>query len=163
MAHTALTLWQVRAVCTQREPTGRVIIVIVAENEEKEDKREESRERERRKRTTEERKKKGRERRRGRERGPPCVGSKRLRVYWQNARQTRTHSCAHVLMDCISHMEMDTENTMYDVPALTMPSGVTLRYSSSRKKSPIHTPPSNMSLTMSLTLEPCVGASLKGV
>ena len=46
------TLSQVRAVCTRREPTGRVIIVIVAEREdrrekeEREDKREESRERE---------------------------------------------------------------------------------------------------------------------
>ena len=62
-----LTLWQVRAVCTQREPTGRVIIVIVAEKEEREDKREESRERERENRegrTTEERKKKGREKER---------------------------------------------------------------------------------------------------
>ena len=37
------TLSQVRAVCIQREPTGRVIIVIVAERE---DKREESRGRE---------------------------------------------------------------------------------------------------------------------
>ena len=35
----APTLSQVRAVCTQREPTGRVIIVIVAEREEREDKR----------------------------------------------------------------------------------------------------------------------------
>ena len=49
------TLSQVRAVCTQREPNGRVIIVIVAERndkregeerEEREDKREETRERE---------------------------------------------------------------------------------------------------------------------
>ena len=30
-----LTLWQVRAVCTQREPTGRVIIVIVTEKRKK--------------------------------------------------------------------------------------------------------------------------------
>ena len=30
------TLSQVRAVCTQREPTGRVIIVIVTEREEQE-------------------------------------------------------------------------------------------------------------------------------
>ena len=34
-----LTLRQVRAVCTQREPTGRVIIVIVAEREDKREKR----------------------------------------------------------------------------------------------------------------------------
>ena len=34
-----LTLWPVRAVCTQREPTGRVIIVIVTERREREDKR----------------------------------------------------------------------------------------------------------------------------
>ena len=51
-----LTLWQVGAVCTEREPTGRVLIVIVAEKEEREDKREESREREREK----ERRKNGR-------------------------------------------------------------------------------------------------------
>ena len=68
-----LTLWQVRAVCTQREPTGRVIIVIVTERREKRrEKRKRTRkrrERERRKRTTEERKKKGREKeRRDRER-----------------------------------------------------------------------------------------------
>ena len=30
-----LTLWQVRAVCFQGEPTGRVIIVIVTQREEK--------------------------------------------------------------------------------------------------------------------------------
>ena len=41
-----LTLRQVRAVCTQREPTERVIIVIVAEREER--KTEGKRERERR-------------------------------------------------------------------------------------------------------------------
>ena len=82
------TLSQVRAVCTQREPTGRVIIVIVTGREEKRE-----RERERRKRTTEERRKKGREKERQRDgererREPPsspCVGSKRFRVY----RQTR--------------------------------------------------------------------------
>ena len=34
-----LTLRQVGVVCTQREPTGRVIIVIVAERREREDKR----------------------------------------------------------------------------------------------------------------------------
>ena len=95
-----LTLWQVRAVCTQREPTGRVIIVIVAERKERRQEREErkreendGREKRRRKRTTEERE---RERRRKRERekeregwrerrepplpSSPCVGSKRLRV-----------------------------------------------------------------------------------
>ena len=79
-----LTLWQVGAVCTQRELTGRVLIVIVAEKEGREDKREESREREREK----ERRKKGREKEREREEPPvcrfktsPCVGSKRLRVY----------------------------------------------------------------------------------
>ena len=42
-----LTLWQVRAVCTQREsPTGRVIIVIVAERGERRQEWEERRERE---------------------------------------------------------------------------------------------------------------------
>ena len=65
-----LTLWQVRAVCIQREPTGRVTIIIVAEREEREDKRgkreereraEKENERKREGRTTEERKKKGRE------------------------------------------------------------------------------------------------------
>ena len=45
---STLTLRQVRAVYTQREPTGRVIFVIVAEREETEDKREERREREKR-------------------------------------------------------------------------------------------------------------------
>ena len=76
-----------RAVCKEREPTGRVISVVVAERKEKrEDNREESRERERMRRTTEERKKKEERKREGtRERReppflPPCVGSKRLRV-----------------------------------------------------------------------------------
>ena len=58
-----LTLRQVRAVCTQREPTRRVIIVIVAEREE----REEKERREKRKRTTEERERE-RERREERKR-----------------------------------------------------------------------------------------------
>ena len=35
------TLRQVREVCTQREPTGRVIIVIVAEREEREEREKE--------------------------------------------------------------------------------------------------------------------------
>ena len=76
-----LTLWQVRAVCTQREPTGGVIIVIVAEKEEKRE-REERREREREKEEEERRKRerRGDERKSGRERSLPCVGSKRLRV-----------------------------------------------------------------------------------
>ena len=58
------TLSQVRAVCTQREPTERVIIVIVGEKK-REDKREESREREGEK---ERRKNDGREREGTRER-----------------------------------------------------------------------------------------------
>ena len=73
-----LTLWQVRAVCTQREPTGRVIIVIFIEREEKREREEnDGREKRRRKRERE----KGRER----EENPlppssPCVGSKPHRV-----------------------------------------------------------------------------------
>ena len=43
-----LTLRQVRAVCTQREPTGRVIIVIVAEREDEREEREERRDEKRR-------------------------------------------------------------------------------------------------------------------
>ena len=39
-----LTLWQVRAVCTQREPTGRVIIDIVTEREEKREREEKTNE-----------------------------------------------------------------------------------------------------------------------
>ena len=100
-----LTLWQVRAVCTQREPTGRVINVIVTEREKEEKRREErrrrERERERMKRTTEERKREGTREREREKRTPPfspsllpvwrfemypCVGSKRFRVYRQNAR-----------------------------------------------------------------------------
>ena len=71
------TLRQVREVCSQREPTERVIIVIVAKREERERERHEKRERE-----------KGREKER--EETPllpshplpssPCVGSKRFRV-----------------------------------------------------------------------------------
>ena len=66
-----LTLRQVRAVFTEREPTGRVISVIVAERE---DKREESREREREE-------YEGREQRE-RER-PPVCRFKTSRVYVQ--------------------------------------------------------------------------------
>ena len=83
-----LTLWQVRAVCTQREPTGREIIVIVAEREERrEEKREEKEiEKEKRKRKRRKREREKEEREREREKAPPsCVGSKRLRVYVQNA------------------------------------------------------------------------------
>ena len=59
------TLSQVRAVSTQREPTGRVIIVIVTEREER---REEKRGEERReKSTTEERREERRETRRDRD------------------------------------------------------------------------------------------------
>ena len=96
------TVRQVREVCTQREPTERVIIVIVAERRER--KRET---REERKRET--REEKGRERTRERERRDPpppflppsllpvcrfktlpCVGSKRFRVWVQNARMFKT-------------------------------------------------------------------------
>ena len=87
------TLSQVRAVCTQREPTGRVIIVIVAEREERADKREESREREGER---ERARKTDREQARKKEKAenssvcrfktPPCVRSRRLRVYRENAR-----------------------------------------------------------------------------
>ena len=84
-----LTLRQIRTVCTQREPTGRVIIVIVAERGEGRERRQEREERKREKRT---------------QTSPlhqpthlpsllsvcrfktsPCVGSKRFRVYLQNA------------------------------------------------------------------------------
>ena len=47
MSQSTGTLTQVRAVCTQREPTGRVIIVIVAEREDKREEREEGREKRR--------------------------------------------------------------------------------------------------------------------
>ena len=81
--------------CTQREPTGRVIIVIETDRE--------KRERERRKRTTKEREKKGeRKRRDEREREPllppPLVGSKRLRVWVQNA-----SVCAGKTRACVPH------------------------------------------------------------
>ena len=90
------TLSPVRAMCTQRETTGRVIIVIVAERE---DKREESSEREREKYEGREGKRKERTREREkekRERGlpllfqnvsmcrfktPPCVPAKRAHVF----------------------------------------------------------------------------------
>ena len=58
-----LTLRQVRVVCTQREPTGRVIIVIVAEREKREDKRGKREEKER-----EEKENDGREKERREER-----------------------------------------------------------------------------------------------
>ena len=94
-----LTLWQVRAVCTQREPTGRVIVVIVTEREEKE----------KRKRTNEENdgreKEEGREKERRDERekrtpppSSPCVGSKRLRVSVQNA-----SVCTGKTRACVQH------------------------------------------------------------
>ena len=72
------TSGQVRAVCTQREPTGRVIIVIVTRREEEEMKR------------SKEERKRGREERDEREKrtlppSSPCAGSKRLRVSVQNA------------------------------------------------------------------------------
>ena len=84
------TLSQVRAVCTQREPTGRVIIVIVAEREEREDKRG--------KRAREKRREKRRKRREEKAENtsvcsfktPPCVRSGRLRVYEENARMFNT-------------------------------------------------------------------------
>ena len=107
------TLSQVRAVSTQREPTGRVIIVIVAEREERREER-----RERRKRREERREERRRETRRDgdekrqkerqtegqteherREGGKPsvcrfktlpCVRSGRLRVYPANARMFNT-------------------------------------------------------------------------
>ena len=78
-----------------------MIIVIVAEKEERKDKREESREREREKerrmRMKEECKKKGREK----ERGLPCVGSKRLRVYVQNASVCTGKTRASVQHVCV--------------------------------------------------------------
>ena len=55
------TLSQVRAVCTQREPTGRVIIVIVTEREKK--KKEKRHQKKREGDTREERREKRRERR----------------------------------------------------------------------------------------------------
>ena len=58
------TLSQVRAVCTQREPTGRVINVIVTEREEQREEKREEKE----------------ERTRGERERSPCVGSKRLHV-----------------------------------------------------------------------------------
>ena len=85
-----LTLWQVRAVCTQREPTGGVIIVIVAGKEEREDKRAERREREEEK---ERRKNDGRveeEGTREREELPVCSGKTRACV--QHARVLPVHT-----------------------------------------------------------------------
>ena len=82
-----LTLRQVRALCTQREPTGRVTIVIVAESREREKKERREQRKRTREREKEERRKRERrrdERKRGRENllppFAPCVGSKRLRV-----------------------------------------------------------------------------------
>ena len=55
------TLSQVRAVCTQREPTGRVIIVIVTEREERREReREERREKRGEKEKEKEKEKEGR-------------------------------------------------------------------------------------------------------
>ena len=83
------TLSQVRAVCTQREPTGRVIIVIVAEREE--------RRQERRKRREEKREKR-------RRKTPPCIDSKRLRVCVQDAsvctRKTPAYSTHAAFSSC---------------------------------------------------------------
>ena len=98
-----LTLRPVRAVFTERDPTGRVIIVLVAERKktrktrqekEKSETSRERRERERRKRGRRERRKRGRREREGKERegGPPCVGSKRLHIYRQNARMCSTYA-----------------------------------------------------------------------
>ena len=90
-----LTLRQVRAVCTQREPTGRVIIVIVAERGEREEreKTREGREKERRDKRRDRKKDRQKEEREStreekaehpsmcRFKTPPCVRSGRLRVY----------------------------------------------------------------------------------
>ena len=79
------TLSQVRAVCTQREPTGRVIIVIVAEREERDDKRgkrEERREAKER-RTDREKRESKKDREHDRREGfktLPCVSGKRPHV-----------------------------------------------------------------------------------
>ena len=85
--------------CTQREPTGRVIIVIVAEREDKregeereerEDKREESGEREGERERA--RKTDREQERQTRRKTPPCVGSKRLRVCVQDAHTEASES-----------------------------------------------------------------------
>ena len=84
------TLSQVRAVCTQREPTGRVIIVIVTESEEKREERRE-RERERRKEENDGRervKKEGRKREGTRER----EGERERGMERETQREKRTPS-----------------------------------------------------------------------
>ena len=88
--------------CVHREsPIGRVIIVIVAEREERDDKRgkreREKREEKRRERRTDRKK---RERARKTEKAenpsvcrlktPPCVRSRRLRMYGEKARMSNT-------------------------------------------------------------------------
>ena len=111
-----LTLRQVRAVCTQREPTGRVIIVIVAESEEREDKRgkREEKERRERERTTEERKREGTREREKRTPhtsplpSSPCVRSQRFRVYWQNARMLNTCRRFAGTHGCVLNLHTET-------------------------------------------------------
>ena len=100
--------------CAHREPTGRVIIVIVAEREEKREEKEKEKKKEKEKEKEKEndgreKERRKREREKGREREEnlppsllpvcrfktsPCVGSKRFRVYRQNARMCST--CARV-------------------------------------------------------------------
>ena len=82
------TLLQVRGVCTQREPTGGVIIVIVAERKEREEKsgkRDEKENDRREKERTEERKREEKREEKRMRKTPPCVDSKRLRVCVQDA------------------------------------------------------------------------------
>ena len=97
---------QVRAVCTQRETTGRVIIVNVAERE---DKREESRERDKRReeeRRGEEEKRREQEKQR-RRKTPPCVDSKRLRVCVQDA-----SVCTGKTPACVGHAGVFTRRRL---------------------------------------------------
>ena len=70
------TLAQVRAVCTKREPTGRVIIVIVAEREDKR----EGEERERREKRAEKEKERKREQERQTESKKDRESGKPIRV-----------------------------------------------------------------------------------
>ena len=103
-----LTLRQVRAVCTQREPTGRVIIVIVAEREEREEKEGRKENDGREKEIRGERKSEETLSLVCRLKTSPCVRSKRFRVYWQNARMLNTCGRFAGTHGCVLNLHTET-------------------------------------------------------
>ena len=119
---------QVRAACTQREPTGRAIIVIVTEREEKRE------EKEKRKRTTEERERKGR----GEREAPlstfeplPCVAAKRAQRKRKKTGREKERRKERRLRERREKEERNFLNLRFPVRLLLFAVCVVPRYSSS--------------------------------